>query len=119
MLTITHYRPFVKSKMGQFSLNFSSILKRLLKLGSFPHLWYNIPILGNIPATSSAPLCNQCGSKLIRVTKKTQKIEGQKFPITVITYKCSNKECQKKIDKERQERIRKEEERMAKKQPRV
>ncbi|HSD99048.1 MAG TPA: hypothetical protein VLB73_05165 [Patescibacteria group bacterium] len=72
----------------------------------------------NTSSTSSAPLCNQCGSKLIRVTKKTKKIEGQKFPITIITYKCSDKDCQKRIDKERRERLKKEQERNAKKQPR-
>lgn len=71
------------------------------------------------PTTSSAPLCNQCGSKLIRVDKKTKKIEGQKFPITIVTYKCSDKECQKRIDKDRRERLKKEEERALKKQPRV
>ncbi len=82
-------------------------------------LCYTRRALVDSHTTSSAPLCNQCGSKLIRIAKKTKKVEGQKFPITIIKYKCSNKECQKKIDKERRERIQKEEERMAKKQPRT
>jgi len=55
---------------------------------------------------------------LIRLAKKTKKVEGQKFPITIITYKCSDKDCQKRIDKERRERLKKEKERMEKKQPR-
>ena len=80
-------------------------------------MWYNTYTLVTLATPSSAPLCNQCGSKLIRIAKKTKKIEGQKFPITVITYKCSDKDCQKRIDKERQERLKKEEERTARKQP--
>lgn len=82
-------------------------------------MWYNRLTLESKTTHSSAPVCNQCGSKLIRLAKKTKKIEGQKFPVTIITYKCSDKECQKRIDKERRERLRKEKERMEKKQPRI
>ena len=81
-------------------------------------LCYTRHTLENTSSLSAAPLCNQCGSKLIRLTKKTKKIEGQKFPITIVTFKCSDKDCQKRIDKERRERLKKELERAEKKQPR-
>ena len=81
------------------------------------YLCYNSFALEHSSSTFSAPLCNQCGSRLIRIAKKTKKIEGQKFPITIITYKCSDKDCQKRIDKERRERLKKEKERAEKKQP--
>ena len=81
-------------------------------------MWYTRYALETTSSHPSAPLCNICGSKLIRVAKKTQKIAGQKFPITIIKYKCSDKDCQKRIDKERRERLKKEKERNAKKQPR-
>ena len=86
-------------------------------LEALASLWYNKLTLVTLASPSPAPLCNQCGSKLIRVAKKTKKVEGQKFPITIITYKCSDKECQKRIDKDRRERLRKEKERTEKKKP--
>lgn len=82
-------------------------------------LWYNKIVVETKPTTPSAPLCNRCGSKLIRVTKKTKKIEGQKFPVTTITYKCSDPACQRQINKETRERKQKEKERAMKKQPRT
>ena len=89
-----------------------------LKVEGKTILCYTTYTLEYTASPSSAPLCNQCGSKLIRLAKKTKKVEGQKFPITIITYKCSDKDCQKRIDKERRERLKKEKERMEKKQPR-
>lgn len=51
------------------------------------------------PTTSNSLKCNQCGSPLIVFKKKTQKIENYLSPITVTVYKCTNKQCQRDIDK--------------------
>lgn len=42
--------------------------------------------------------CNQCGSPLFIVGKKTEQIENYS-PVIVTMYKCSNKDCQDDIDK--------------------
>lgn len=44
---------------------------------------------------------------------------GQKFPITITTFRCSNQECQDRIDKEKKDRLQKQEERAQKKQQRT
>ncbi len=49
--------------------------------------------------------CFECGSKLILISKVTQKIEGSKFTQTVCEYRCSNPTCQAKKDKDKENRI--------------
>ncbi len=49
--------------------------------------------------------CSQCGSELILVSSKTQKIDTYSSLITTKVYKCSNQECQKDIDKKTSSRI--------------
>jgi hypothetical protein len=49
--------------------------------------------------------CFACGSKLILISKKTQRIEGARFSQTVFEYRCSDKKCQDDKDKERKKRI--------------
>lgn len=44
-------------------------------------------------------VCLQCGSKLILVSKVTERLEGSLFPQTTSIYRCSNNECQKEKDK--------------------
>ena len=53
---------------------------------------------------NSQPVCLQCGSKLIFVSKETVQPEGMRFPQTNTIYRCSNAECQKKKDKEKEDR---------------
>ncbi len=43
--------------------------------------------------------CSQCQSRLIVVKVETEKIENHRFPVTITTYRCSNKECQTETDK--------------------
>lgn len=54
--------------------------------------------------TSSPFSCSQCGSKLILVDSVTEKRENNLFPQTTSTYRCSNKECQDRMDKETEKR---------------
>ncbi len=49
--------------------------------------------------------CNQCGSSVILVKHKTQKLEYNFSAITINTYRCSNKSCQESIDKKTEGRI--------------
>ena len=53
----------------------------------------------------TTPICFQCGSKLILVSKTTVKLEGSRFPQTTLKYRCSNKECQEEIDKQTAKRV--------------
>jgi len=48
--------------------------------------------------------CNQCGSPLVLVGKKTEKIDNYS-PVVVTIYKCTNKDCQDDIDKKTRARI--------------
>lgn len=52
----------------------------------------------------STRTCNQCGSPLVVVGKKTEKIDNYS-PTIVTLYKCTNKDCQKDIDKKTLARI--------------
>lgn len=54
-------------------------------------------------ATKQAPLCSQCGKKLIFVGKTETKDTFSKVITTI--YKCSDKECQAGIDKRTKARI--------------
>lgn len=49
-------------------------------------------------------MCNQCGSPLIFVEKRTEQIDNYS-PVTVNIFKCSNKDCQDDIDKKTLARI--------------
>lgn len=53
----------------------------------------------------SARKCFQCGSNLILVSKKTETVEGSRFPQTTSIYRCSDKKCQEEKDRETQKRI--------------
>ena len=45
------------------------------------------------------PVCNRCGSKLIEVKRKVEKSATLQSPVTTTSYKCSNKDCQREIEK--------------------
>lgn len=49
--------------------------------------------------------CYQCGSPTVLVSKKTEKIEGQMFPMTTLLFRCTNKACQDEKDKAEQQRL--------------
>jgi hypothetical protein len=49
--------------------------------------------------------CFQCGSKLLLISKKTQRIEGARFSQTVCEYRCTNTKCQDEKDKEKKKRL--------------
>ena len=49
--------------------------------------------------------CSQCNSELILTDTTTEKREGERTEITIMTYKCSSKTCQDSIDKATAERI--------------
>lgn len=53
----------------------------------------------------TTPICFQCGSKLILVSKITTQLEGSRFPQTTLKYRCSNKDCQDEIDRQTAKRI--------------
>lgn len=57
------------------------------------------------PRNSSAHKCNQCGSDLILIKEVTQMVGEYRAPVTVTTYRCSDKTCQKDIDKKTMARI--------------
>ncbi len=52
-----------------------------------------------------APKCNQCDSDLILVKESIEILPDFLTPITTTTYRCSDKSCQKSIDKKTSERI--------------
>ena len=55
-------------------------------------------------AKISNNICFQCNSKLILVSKVTEKATGSVFFQTTSIYKCSNEECQARKDKEADKR---------------
>jgi hypothetical protein len=69
-----------------------------------------------ITPQQTAPTCYQCGSKLLFISKKTEKLPNS-FSSTVVTiYRCSNIECQEEKDKQeviRQKAQKEKEERLA------
>ena len=44
--------------------------------------------------------CHRCGNFLILSDEKIEKVEGQYGAVTTSTYICSNKDCQKEMDRE-------------------
>ncbi len=54
---------------------------------------------------NASPLCFQCGSPLIFVSREIIKLEGSRYSQTNTIYRCSNEACQEKKDKERAERL--------------
>lgn len=50
-------------------------------------------------------ICFQCNSKLILISKVTEKLEGSLFAQTNTVYRCSNNECQERKDKEAVKRM--------------
>ncbi len=61
--------------------------------------------------------CNQCGSRLIFVGKKTTKDTFSKIVTTI--YKCSDKKCQQGIDKRTKDRIKLQKEQNSARETRV
>ncbi len=53
---------------------------------------------------NSHPICFQCGSQLIFVSRETIKPEGTRYPQTNTIYRCSNAACQEKKDKDKADR---------------
>lgn len=51
------------------------------------------------PAPSSSPICFLCGSRLILVERKTEKIPLHFSPTITTIYKCSNINCENAIDR--------------------
>jgi len=47
---------------------------------------------------TKSPKCSQCNSPLILISKKTEYIQGSRFPQTNTIYKCSNTKCQEEKD---------------------
>lgn len=64
-------------------------------------LWYNKATVKN----NTAPICSQCGSRLIETSKITERIDGSLFPQTTTLYRCSNKECQEDRDEQTKKRL--------------
>ncbi len=61
-----------------------------------------------IQQPTSVSKCRQCGSDLILISQKTQRLENSYSDTTTTVYRCSNEECQKDIDKnvmKRQEQL--------------
>lgn len=71
------------------------------------HLCYNGPIIN----TKKTPICSQCGSPLILVSKVTERLEGYRFSQTSTVYRCSNQPCQDAKDKETAKRLKFKEDR--------
>lgn len=82
-------------------------------------MWYNGFTLSNLPSNLPTPKCNQCGSDLITLNKKTEKIGNSFSPMTTTTYRCSNQECQDEIDRRVSKRIELREERELARQNRL
>ncbi|MDO8498385.1 MAG: hypothetical protein Q7S44_01220 [bacterium] len=55
--------------------------------------------------SQTSPTCNQCGSKLILLETKVQKLEKSFSAMTTTIFRCSNKICQDEIDKRTAKRI--------------
>ncbi len=64
-------------------------------------MWYNIGIMSHKNST----ICFQCNSKLILVSRVTEHVSGSVFSQTTSIYRCSNKVCQEKKDKEADKRM--------------
>lgn len=67
-------------------------------------VWYNGQTLTPNSSKSQDHRCFQCGSPLIFVSEKTEKTDGNMYPMTTTIYRCSNKVCQAEIDKKLNER---------------
>lgn len=63
--------------------------------------WYNDCILNK----NNPQKCFQCKSKLILISRVTEKIAGSLFPQTTSIYRCSNKACQDLKDQDEEKRI--------------
>jgi hypothetical protein len=68
---------------------------------------------------NSHPLCFQCGSPLIFISKVTVKPEGTRYPQTNTLYRCSNDACQEKKDKDKADRVKMRENREITEQARM
>ena len=59
--------------------------------------------------------CAQCDGKLVLIKEKTETVEGSRSPITTQEYRCLDKECQARMDKDTALRITSRDERQKKK----
>lgn len=59
--------------------------------------------------------CAQCDGKLVLIKQKTETVEGSRSPITTQEYRCLDKECQARMDKDTALRITSRDERQKKK----
>lgn len=60
---------------------------------------------------SSNPICYECKSSLILISKETVQLEGSHFMQTNFVYRCSNEACQKEKDKEKAGRLKQQQKR--------
>ena len=49
--------------------------------------------------------CAECGSRLILISKVTEKLSGSLFPQTTFKYRCTDIDCQERKDKELEKRL--------------
>ena len=82
-------------------------------------MWYNGCTLSDLPSNLPKPKCNQCGSDLGLVTKKTAQIGNSFSPMTTTTYRCSDQACQDEIDRMVSKRLQLREERELARQNRL
>ncbi len=82
-------------------------------------MWYNGCTLSDTPPNLPTPKCNQCGSDLVLVKKKTAQIGNSFSPMTTTTYRCSDKACQDEIDRMVSKRLQLREERELARQNRL
>ncbi|OGH21376.1 MAG: hypothetical protein A2958_01070 [Candidatus Levybacteria bacterium RIFCSPLOWO2_01_FULL_38_13] len=55
--------------------------------------------------------CAQCSGRLILLREKIEMIEGSRTPVTTQEYRCLDKKCQDRIDRETALRIKNTDER--------
>ena len=56
--------------------------------------------LNNKYPQKTSELCHKCGSNLILIDVKIEKVDGQYGDVTTATYICSNEVCQKEKEEE-------------------
>lgn len=61
--------------------------------------------------------CAQCNGKLVLIGEVTEMVEGSRTAVTTQDYRCLDKDCQERIDKETALRIKNRDERQKKLNP--
>jgi len=59
---------------------------------------------------TNKPVCFQCGSHLVQISKVTSHPENSLFPQTTSIFRCSNEVCQAEKDKEEEKRLKQQSE---------